>query len=213
MLAPEGKPILFKLGLITILAGFLSYFFSETILSIIFLVPAGLLLFCLNFFRDPHRDGPSNQNAIVSPADGKIVKIVKIDDPEVGADATQISIFLNVFNVHTNRMPIAGKFVSTEHRNGKFLAAFDHKASEVNEQTVTVFENKYGTFKIKQIAGLIARRILCYARPGREMERGSRLGYIMFGSRTDLILPANINVQVKLGQKVCGKQTIIGEIS
>ena len=213
MLAPEGKPILFKLGLITILAGFLSYYFSETYLSIIFLVLAGLLLFCLNFFRDPHRDGPSNQNAIVSPADGKIVKIVKINDPEVGADATRISIFLNIFNVHTNRMPTAGKFVSTEHRNGKFLAAFDHEASEVNEQTVTVFENKYGTFKIKQIAGLIARRILCYARPGNEMERGSRLGYIMFGSRTELILPANIKVQVKLGQKVCGKQTIIGEIS
>lgn len=213
MFAPEGKPMLFKLGLVTILTGFLAYYYSETILSIIFLVLAGLLLFCLNFFRDPDREGPSDQNAIVSPADGKIVKIVKIDDPDVGPEATLISIFLNVFNVHTNRMPIAGKFISSEHHDGKFLAAFDHKASEVNEQTVTIFENKYGTFKIKQIAGLIARRILCYARPGSEMERGSRLGYIMFGSRTDLILPANINIQVKLGQKVCGKQTIIGEIS
>jgi len=214
MFAAEGKSILNILGLITGLSALLSYYFSNSVLLfLIFAIVMILFLFSLNFFRDPVRTVPSNPQAVVSPADGKIVKIEKINDPETGQDATLISIFLNVFNVHANRMPISGEFKSVLHRNGKFLAAFDHAASEVNEQTIIIIKNKYGTFKVKQIAGLIARRILCYAEAGKEMQKGDRLGYIMFGSRTDLILPSNINVQVKLGQKVCGTQTVIGEIS
>jgi len=214
MFAAEGKSILNILGLITGLSALLSYYFSNSVLLfLIFAIVMILFLFSLNFFRDPVRTLPSNPQAVVSPADGKIVKIEKINDPETGQDATLISIFLNVFNVHANRMPISGEFKSVLHRNGKFLAAFDHAASEVNEQTIIIIKNKYGTFKVKQIAGLIARRILCYAEAGKEMQKGDRLGYIMFGSRTDLILPSNINVQVKLGQKVCGTQTVIGEIS
>ena len=121
-----------------------------------------------------------------------------------------VSIFLNIFDVHANRMPIEGTFKNVKYRKGKFLAAFDHKASDENERTEITIISKVGTIKVKQIAGLIARRILCYAKKGESMEMGGRLGFIRFGSRTDLILPKHVNLSVKLGQKVMGNKTIMG---
>jgi phosphatidylserine decarboxylase len=169
----------------------------------------GLLVFCFNFFRDPIRNIPEGENMILAPADGKIVKITDVNDPDVGV-AQLVSIFLNVFNVPANRMPIEGTFTEIKYKKGKFLAAFDHKASDENEQTEITIISKVGSIKVKQIAGLIARRIICYANKGENMEIGGRLGFIRFGSRTDLILPKHVNLSVKLGQKVTGSKTIIG---
>ncbi len=212
MLAPEGRRILIPLLIIAFGAGILAHNYDYLGLTILYLVLGGLFLFSLNFFRDPTRVVPDNPRAIISPADGKVVKITKVDDPDVGEQATLVSIFLNVFNVHTNRMPVTATIKSVDHKMGKFLAAFNHLASDENERVIIIIENEFGTFKVKQIAGLIARRIICYAEPGKEMQKGGRLGYIMFGSRTDLILPEHVNVQVHVGQKVTGTETIIGEI-
>ncbi len=206
-LAPEGRIIVLPLFLLTGLILYLTVSMgtSFTLVGIAF----GLLVFCLNFFRDPVRNVPAGKNLILAPADGKIVKLIEVDDPEIG-ESQLVSIFLNVFNVHANRMPIEGTFTDVKYHKGKFLAAFDHKASDENERTEITIISKVGTLKVKQIAGLIARRILCYAKNGESMEMGGRLGFIRFGSRTDLILPKHVNLSVKLGQKVVGNKTIMG---
>ena len=206
-LAPEGRIIVLPLFLLTGLILYLTVSMgtSFTLVGIAF----GLLVFCLNFFRDPVRNVPAGKNLILAPADGKIVKLIEVDDPEIG-ESQLVSIFLNVFNVHANRMPIEGTFTDVKYHKGKFLAAFDHKASDENERTEITIISKVGTLKVKQIAGLIARRILCYAKNGESMEMGGRLGFIRFGSRTDLILPKHVNLSVKLGEKVVGNKTIMG---
>jgi phosphatidylserine decarboxylase len=211
MIAKEGRIILIPLFIITLPIGIYAHVIDNIILTSIYFILGILFLFCINFFRDPVRTIPMGKNIIVSPADGKIVKITDIHDPDVGG-AKLVSIFLNVFNVHVNRVPIDGKVISTEHKLGKFLAAFDHKASDENEQIITVISHKSGNYKIKQIAGLIARRILCYAKEGLTLHKGGRLGFIRFGSRTDLIMPSNVKINVNLGEKVKGGETVIGEL-
>ena len=211
MIAKEGRIILIPLFFITFCIGIYVHFVEDTFFTTIYFFMGLLLLFCLNFFRDPKRITPMRDNLIISPADGKIVKVVEIKDPDVG-DAKLVSIFLNVFNVHVNRVPIDGKVISTKYRPGKFLAAFNHKASDENEQVVTIISHKTGNYKVKQIAGLIARRIICYAKEGLILHKGGRLGFIRFGSRTDIIMPLNIKLNVKLGEKVKGGKTIIGEL-
>ncbi len=169
--------------------------------------------FCFNFFRDPVRTCTAGTKAIVAPADGKIVRIEKVNDPDVGSDALLVSIFLNVFNVHTNRIPFSGRIRDVGYREGKFLAAFDHKASDENEQTNVVIATDHGVFRLKQIAGLIARRIFCYLKVNDEVKKGDRFGYIMFGSRTDIFIPEGATIFIKLGDKVVGGETILGEFS
>ena len=169
------------------------------------------ILFSLYFFRDPVRIPLGEGNQMVSPADGKVVQILDVDDPDIGK-AKQISIFLSVFNVHCQRVPLAGKVISTYNNPGKFLAAFNHKASMDNEQTAIVFETENGTkYKVKQIAGLIARRILNYMESEMVVEKGQRLGFIRFGSRVDIIVPPNFKINVSLGDIVEGNLSIIGE--
>ena len=212
MIAKEGRIILIPLLLITFPVGLYAHATNNLTLTILYAILGVLFLFCLNFFRDPKRTIPMDASLIISPADGKVVKVTEIDDPEVGEGAKLVSIFLNVFNVHVNRVPLDGTVTAMDRKTGKFLAAFDHKASDVNEQVVTVLSHASGQFKIKQIAGLIARRILCYAEPGQKMHKGGRLGFIRFGSRTDLIMPSNVNVKVEVGEKVFGGETIIGQL-
>ena len=169
------------------------------------------ILFSLYFFRDPVRIPLGEGNQMVSPSDGKVVQILDVDDPDIGK-AKQISIFLSVFNVHCQRVPLAGKVISTFYNPGKFLAAFNHKASMDNEQTAIVFETENGTkYKVKQIAGLIARRILNYMESEMVVEKGQRLGFIRFGSRVDIIVPPNFKINVSLGDIVEGNLSIIGE--
>ena len=209
MIAPEGKIIIIPL-LLFVLAGtgIQAYYPSEG-LKWINLALAVLTLFSLYFFRDPQRIPPNN-NGFLSPADGKVVQIINVEDEEIGP-AKQISIFLSVFNVHRQRVPLSGKVISKNNNSGKFLAAFNHKASLDNEQTVVTFETENGKrYKIKQIAGLIARRILNYMEPENRVERGQRLGFIRFGSRVDIIVPPEFQIDVSLGDMVRGNQSIIG---
>ncbi len=209
MIAPEGKIIIIPL-LLFVLAGtgIQAYYPSEG-LKWINLAFAVLTLFSMYFFRDPQRIPPNN-NGFLSPADGTVVQIIDVEDEEIGP-AKQISIFLSVFNVHRQRVPLSGKVISKNNNSGKFLAAFNHKASLDNEQTVVTFETENGKrYKIKQIAGLIARRILNYMEPENRVERGQRLGFIRFGSRVDIIVPPEFQIDVSLGDMVRGNQTIIG---
>ena len=210
-LAPEGSIIIYPLTITWVLSIIAVYVYSWDSLYIVSGVLSILLIFCLNFFRDPKRIVSKQDNLILSPADGKIIKISDFEDPKSGEKLKLISIFLSVFNVHANRMPIDGKFIDVNYVRGEFLAAFDHKASDKNERMEISIETKIGIIKVKQIAGLVARRILCHAKVGEKMQAGGRLGFIRFGSRTDIILPASINLGIKLNQKVFGGETIIGE--
>ena len=210
-LASEGNIIVYPLFILLLLSMISSYVYNTSIIHIVTTIMTVLMIFCLNFFRDPKRIIPKQNNLILSPADGKIIKIDEVDDPDSGEKLKMVSIFLSVFNVHANRMPVDGEFINVHYIKGKFFAAFDHKASDHNERTEIKIQTKFGIIKVKQIAGLVARRILCYANVGENMEAGGRLGFIRFGSRTDIILPASINLQIKLNQKVLGGETIIGK--
>ena len=182
----------------------LSWFWATGLLG-------GLFLFVTWFFRDPERIIPNDPNAIVSPGDGRIVEIVEEKDPLLEKDGyTRISVFLNVFNVHVNRVPIAGEIQAYRYNKGKFLNAASHKASMDNEQSAILLNNGHVTILVKQIAGLIARRIVCWAKEGDEYERGQRYGLIRFGSRMDVFVPKGTDIKVSIGDIVNGGSSIIG---
>ena len=210
MIAPEGKIILIPLFLLVLTGtGIQAYYPSEG-LKWINLALALLTLFSLYFFRDPQRITPTKEG-FLSPADGKIVQIIDVEDEEMGS-ARQISIFLSIFNIHSQRVPISGRVISKQYNPGIFLIAFNHKASMVNEHMVVFFETENGKrYKIKQIAGFVARRILNYMEPENMVQRGQRLGFIRFGSRVDIILPRDFQIDVSLGDMVKGNKTIIGQ--
>lgn len=212
MLAPEGRKILITFMVFTIACGITGYGFDFSLLKVFYYIFGFLFIFSINFFRDPIRIPPDGDKNLVSPADGKVVLVKEIDDEDVGK-AIQVSIFLNIFNVHSNKMPIAGRVEKVEYKKGDFKAAFDHAASDVNEQMVTVLSHGDKKIKIKQIAGLIARRIHCYAEVGKSFKTGERFGFIMFGSRTDLIVPSDSIINIQVGDKVKGATTIIGQIA
>lgn len=209
MIAPEGKIILIPLLILVILVTGIQAFYPTIGLKWMNLFLACITVFSLYFFRDPQRI-PPNADGFLAPADGKIVQIREIEDDELGK-AWQISIFLSVWNVHSQRVPLSGKVLSKKYNPGKFFAAFKHKASKDNEQTSVLFEGEKGNkFKIKQIAGWIARRIINYMEPKNNVERGERLGFIRFGSRVDIIVPEKFQLDISLGDIVTGNQTIIG---
>ena len=210
-MAPEGRKFLSILLLITSSFFLLGIFIKSPMFPILGGISSFLLAFSLNFFRDPERKLPEGESIIISPADGKITKIEKIDDPDIGKGATVISIFLNVFSVHINRVPLEGKVISVTRKAGQFVSAYRHDATDVNEQVTTVLDTCLGKVKVKQIAGIIARRILCHAKEGEKMPIGGRLGFIMFGSRTDVILPPAVEVLVEENQHVKGIETNIGK--
>ena len=210
-LAPEGNFIIYPLFFILVISFGIEFIFSQKYLFFINIFLLVLFIFCLNFFRDPKRIVTTDENCIVSPADGKIIKIKEFEDPETKEKLRLVSIFLSVFNVHSNRMPVDGIIKSVDYIKGDFLAAFDHKASEQNERTEISIDTRFGSMVVKQIAGLVARRILCYAKENEKMSAGDRLGFIRFGSRTDIILPNKVTLNVELDQKVYGGQTIIGK--
>jgi len=169
-----------------------------------------LLLFVLNFFRDPDRDIPNEEGVIVSPGDGKIVEIIEEKDPMLDEPYRRVSIFLNVFNVHVQRIPVGGRIGQVKYNKGKFLNAASHKASLENEQNAMIIDTGEQKVLVKQIAGLIARRIVCWAKEGDNYSLGQRYGLIRFGSRVDLFLPLSAEVKVSLGDHVSGGSSIIG---
>ncbi|MFQ5676970.1 MAG: phosphatidylserine decarboxylase family protein [bacterium] len=163
------------------------------------------------FFRDPERQIPAGTNEIVSPADGTVVDIREDFEREfLREQCTRISIFLSIFNVHVNRIPITGRVGYFRYQKGSFVNAYKSEASEVNEQTVIGIENGSVKLLFKQIAGLIARRIVCDVREGNTVTKGERFGIIKFGSRVDVFLPNSFEVKVQLKQKVKGGVSIIG---
>lgn len=174
------------------------------------IVPILLALFFLWFFRDPQREIPRGAGLIVSPADGVVTETVRIDTPQ-GA-RQRVSIFLNVFDVHVNRSPIAGEVTSVRYQKGEFLNAMNQACAERNEQNIVTVRGEGMEIVFKQIAGLIARRIVFNHREGDRVERGQRVGLIKFGSRTDMILPAEAEIRVKTGQRVKGGSSIIAEL-
>jgi phosphatidylserine decarboxylase len=179
-----------------------------------FWVVAGILfllaLFMAFFFRDPKRVPPTDPDVVVSPADGRVTRI---GPSAQGAESTVISIFLSPFDVHINRSPIRGKIVDVLYSPGKFLMATNEKASLVNEQNALTIQGEKITVVCKQIAGILARRVVCWKTKGDNLGLGERFGMIKFSSRTDLLLPASVTVMVKEGQRVRGGTTVIGRIS
>ena len=170
-----------------------------------------IFLFVLQFFRDPHRQIPEQANALISPADGKVIFTGVVDDPYLDRKAFKISVFMNVFSVHSNRAPVAGTVKKLWYHPGLFVnAAFD-KASEQNERNAIWLQTPEGRDVISvQVAGLVARRILCYVNEGDALEQGQRYGYIRFGSRVDLFLPVEFAAAVKLGDNVSSGTSILG---
>lgn len=171
-----------------------------------------LALFMAFFFRDPKRVPPVDPNVIVSPADGRVTKVSRLL-PEESSSPTLVSIFLSPFDVHINRAPIAGVITDVSYVPGKFLMATNEKASLVNEQNVLTIQGEKVTLVCKQIAGILARRVVCWKQKGDNLRLGERFGLIKFSSRTDLVLPPNVNVTVTEGQRVQGGTSIIGKIS
>jgi phosphatidylserine decarboxylase len=202
-IAKEGWMFIIPAGLLTGLFWILSLPWIAGVFGI-------LLLFVTYFFRDPEREIPSDANVVVSPADGKVVEIVTEKDPILGQSFKRISIFLSVFNVHIQRMPISGKIEKVLYNQGKFLAAFNHKASLDNEQNTILISSGKTHVLVKQIAGLIARRLVCWVQSGDKLERGQRFGLIRFGSRVDLFLPENSRISVSIGDRVEGGSSVMG---
>jgi phosphatidylserine decarboxylase len=172
-----------------------------------------IALFVLQFFRDPAREIPQAANAVLSPADGRVVVVGQALDPYLNRQALKISVFMNVFNVHSNRSPIDGKIESVWYHPGSFLNAALDKASLENERNALWIKTTKGVdITCVQIAGLVARRILCYVGKGDVLSRGQRYGFIRFGSRVDVYLPLGSKPKVAIGDKVSATETILAEL-
>jgi len=202
----DGYRFIIPLAIITVVL------FALALLPLIWLACLSglLLLFVANFFRDPERIIPNDERVVVSPGDGKVVEIVEEKDPLLDEPYRRISIFLNIFNVHVQRTPVAGRIERVQYNEGKFLNAASHKASLDNEQNAMIINTGQEKVMVKQIAGLIARRIVCWAKEGDNYNLGQRFGLIRFGSRVDLFLPLNAEIKVSLGDHVAGGSSIIG---
>lgn len=168
-------------------------------------------LFMAYFFRDPRRDAPSDAGVVISPADGRVTRVAALD-PNGAPTPTVVSIFLSVFDVHINRAPIAGVIKDVTYTKGRFIIATSEDASLVNEQNSLTIQGPLMTVVCKQIAGVLARRIVCWKRAGDQLTLGERFGLIKFSSRTDLILPPEVDVQVKVGDRVKGGVSVIGRL-
>jgi len=172
-----------------------------------------IAVFVLQFFRDPPREIPSIPNAVLSPADGRIVAVEKVFDPYLERDAIKVSVFMNVFNVHSNRSPVDGDVQNKWYFPGKFVNADLPKASLENERNVLWIKADNGLdVTCVQVAGLIAKRILCSVLPGDHLSRGQRFGFIRFGSRVDVYLPLGTTIKVNIGDKVAATTTVLAEL-
>lgn len=171
------------------------------------------VLFILQFFRDPPRNIPQQPNAVLSPADGRVVSVGQTRDPYLDRDALKISVFMNVFNAHSNRSPVDGAVENTWYHEGTFVNASLDKASIDNERNALHLRTSAGAdITCVQVAGLVARRILCYVRTGERLKRGQRYGFIRFGSRLDVYLPPNATPRASIGDRVYATESIIAEL-
>jgi phosphatidylserine decarboxylase len=205
--APEGYPFIIISALLTV-AVFV--FFGVTVALIPFIV----MLFMFFFFRDPERTIPDAHNLIVAPADGKVIKIDKTHEPRFLKAMTKgVSIFMSPLDVHVNRSPCDGRVSKIRHNKGRFVAAYRDDASLKNENIEMVLNTQYGDILVRQVAGSVARRAVCRKKEGDSVRRGERYGIIKFSSRLDVYLPLNVDIKVKLNDKVKAGETIIAEVS
>jgi phosphatidylserine decarboxylase len=210
-MARDGYPyvlIPLALGLIALALGYRYAAISLFILAALFLLIAAFMAY---FFRDPQRTAPVELDVIVSPADGRVTRVCLLA-PDSESSPTVVSIFLSPLDVHINRAPIAGKITNVTYTKGKFLMATKEDASLVNEQNALTIEGAQMTLVCKQIAGVLARRIVCWKKVGDRLALGERFGLIKFSSRTDLILPPQVSVLVRVGDRVRGGATVIGRM-
>lgn len=206
VIAREGWPYLIGLFVVALALSFSSWWPLALVAWLVF-------VFVLQFFRDPARTAPTQPNVVLSPADGRIVKVEKTRDPYLNRDALLVSVFMNVFNVHSNRSPVDGEVRNAWYHEGSFLNASLDKASTDNERNALHLRTPLGTdVTCVQIAGLIARRILCYVKPGDVLRRGQRYGFIRFGSRVDVYLPPSALPRASVGDKVHATESIIAEL-
>ena len=172
-----------------------------------------IFIFVFQFFRDPPREIPQQAGAVLSACDGRVIKVERTQDPYGQREAILVSVFMNVFNVHSNRSPVDGKIERVQYFPGKFVNADLDKASLENERNAVVVKTADGqTVTFVQVAGLIARRILCYVKAGDQLARGQRYGFIRFGSRVDVYLPLSATVKVAIGDKVSATTTILAQL-
>jgi len=206
-IAPEARPFTL-LCLVIVVAAVLAG-------GVVWAIPASIpLLFVLYFFRDPHRVPPAEEGLIISPADGRVVEIREVDDAAFpGGRARRVSIFLSIFNVHVNRAPAISAVSNIRYSRGRFRAAFHGKASAENERNRVDLQTPYGPLVVTQIAGAIARRIVCDLAVGDRLNAGDRMGLIRFGSRVDLFLPLAADLRVKKGQKVRTCATVMASMA
>jgi phosphatidylserine decarboxylase len=205
LIAREGWPYVAGVVLASVLVSFWSGWIS---------IPFWLLsIFVVQFFRDPGRVAPDGEFNVLSPADGRIVTVEQVRDVYADRDALKISVFMNVFNVHSNRSPVKGDVQSVTYFPGKFFNASLDKASLENERNAMVLRTSHGhVVTAVQVAGLVAKRILCYTLPGRTLYAGQRYGFIRFGSRVDVYLPVGSRPRVAIGDKVSATSTVLAEL-
>ncbi len=209
----EGYVILIVLGALLVIFNVAAYFFIQTegISILTFFVSLIIYGLILQFFRNPNRDISYFDNrAVYAPADGKVVVIEEVYEAEYFKDKRiQVSIFMSPINVHVNRNPIGGKVSYCKYHEGKYLVAWHPKSSTENERTTVVISNGHEEVLFRQVAGALAKRIKCYLKQGQEVKQGADMGFIKFGSRVDLYLPLNANIEVKIGDVVYGNRNII----
>ena len=178
------------------------------------LLPAVFFFFCLFFFRNPPRKIVKDERTALSPADGLVMNVAKVSEPRLGGqEVWQVTIFLNIFNVHFNRVPVDGEVVSVDYVPGQFFPAYKSHASTLNERNYTIFKTRQGMVMVAQITGFVARRIVCWAKKGDQYAQGDRFGLIKFGSCTEIYLPLSYQIAVVKGDKVKGGRTVIGRIN
>jgi len=203
----EGRWIFFVVALL----GWAGLFFAQAWLVVLATL---LLLFCLNFFRDPNREVPPGDDVVVAAADGVVADIIEIEENEVlKTKCRRVGIFLNVFDVHVNKAPIAGKITYRQHHPGLFLDARDPACSEKNEALTWAFEGAKATLVVRLLTGAIARRIVPWSQVGDSVPKGFRFGMIRFGSRTEVYLPMDAEITVKIGDRVKGASSVIAKLA
>jgi phosphatidylserine decarboxylase len=207
IIAREGWPYIGIFVLLTILLALISY-------NYFLLIPLGLAIFAAYFFRNPERNIPDEEDLILSPADGKIMEINTVwEDRYLEAPAIQVRIFLSLFNVHINRVPFAGEVEWLSKSGSTYLPAYKKEAGNTNVSNYVGIASSNGKIMVVQITGLVARRLVCWLKPGDQVRSGERLGLIKFGSCTELYLPVSTEILVQPGEKVKGGETIIGRFS
>jgi phosphatidylserine decarboxylase len=208
--AVEGYPFIAGFLAVAVISALLGQYLHP-----FFLAPAGLFLlltlFTVFFFRNPERTTPADEKSVIAPADGEVIFLGKVVEPHTQTEMEKISIFMSVFNVHINRAPLTAKVLDGFYTKGKFYDVRDERATFENEQQGLVLETASGSrMVVVQVAGLIARRIVCYAKAGDQLVRGRRYGLIRFGSRLDVYLPVGTSIEVTMGQKTVAGETVLG---